>query len=67
MPQNKRPQRPAAASDPRARGAAAKQRRLDNADRQRQRFPWLIPLIACVAGAIVIVGIVWAAALGHLF
>lgn len=53
--------------DPRAAGHAAKQRRLDSADRQRQRFPWLIPLIAIVAGAIVVAGIVWAAVIGRLF
>jgi hypothetical protein len=62
-----RRQRPPIASDPRARGRAAKQRRLDNADRQRQRFPWLIPLIAVVAAAIVIAGIVWAIAIGRFF
>jgi cobalamin biosynthesis Mg chelatase CobN len=62
-----RPQRPAAASDPRARGRAAKQRRLDGADRQRARFPWLMPLIVVVAVAIVVVGAIWAIALGHFF
>lgn len=61
-----RQQRPGV-SDPRAGGRAAKQRRLDNADRQRQRFPWLMPLIAIIAAAIVVAGIVWAIALGHLF
>jgi hypothetical protein len=62
-----RQQRPAAASDPRARGHAAKQRRLDNADRQRARFPWLMPLIVIVAAAIVVAGVIWAIALGHFF
>ena len=62
-----RQQRPAAASDPRARGHAAKQRRLDNADRQRARFPWLMPLIVALAAAVVIGGVIWAIALGHLF
>jgi len=66
MPQNSRPQRPAAASGPGAR-PPAKQRRLDNADRQRQRFPWLMPLIAVVAAAIVITGIVLAIVLGKFF
>ena len=54
-------------SDPKPRYSPAKQRRLDGADRQRQRFPWLMPLIAIVAAVIVIAGIVWAIALGHLF
>jgi len=62
-----RQQRPAAASDPRARGQAAKQRRLDNADRQRARFPWLMPLIVGVAVAIVVAGAATAIALGHFF
>ena len=62
-----RPQRPAAASDPRARGTAAKQRRLDNADRQRARFPWLMPLIVVLAVVIVVGGAAWAIALGHFF
>jgi hypothetical protein len=62
-----RPQRPAAASDPRARGRAAKQRRLDAADRQRARFPWLMPLIVIVAAVVVVGGAIWAIALGHFF
>ena len=53
--------------DPKSRYSPAKQRRLDGADRQRRRFPWLMPLIVVVAAAIVVVGIVWAIALGHLF
>jgi hypothetical protein len=56
-----RRERPAAAVP------AAKQRRLDGADRQRQRFPWLMPAIVVVAALVVIGGITWAIALGHLF
>jgi hypothetical protein len=53
--------------NPRAAGQAAKQRRLDAADRRRQRFPWLMPLIVGVAIAIVVAAIVVAIALGKFF
>ncbi|HEY4226237.1 MAG TPA: hypothetical protein VGM70_10530 [Pseudolysinimonas sp.] len=51
----------------RERGKAYKQARLDRQDRQNARFPWLIPAIAILAVVIVVVGLVIAASLGHLF
>jgi hypothetical protein len=33
----------------------------------RQRPKWVMPAIVIVAAVIVVAGIVWAAALGHLF
>ena len=35
--------------------------------RRPERFPWLMPAIVVVAAAIVVAGLVWAIALGHLF
>lgn len=32
-----------------------------------ERFPWLMPAIVVVAAAIVVGGLIWAIALGHLF
>ncbi len=53
--------------DRRARGAANKQARLDRADAQKAKLPWLIPAIAILAAAIVIAGIIVAISLGHFF
>ncbi len=51
----------------RERGKAYKQARLDRQDRQNARFPWLIPTIAILAVVIVVTGLIFAVALGHLF
>ena len=53
--------------DRRARARALKQQRLDRADAQKAKLPWLIPAIAIVAAAIVVTGIVVAISLGHFF
>jgi len=51
----------------RAHGRALKQARLDRADAQKAKLPWLIPAIAIVAAAIVVTGIIIAISLGHFF
>jgi hypothetical protein len=33
----------------------------------RPERPWVIPVIATVAGLVVVAGVVWASILGHLF
>ncbi len=53
--------------DRRARAQALKQARLDRADVQKAKLPWLMPAIAILAAAIVIAGIIVAIVLGHFF